>query len=433
MYNKRDPTQWKLSRKLNIQNIHSIVRLEKKLGVGSFGVVYKGTMLSNGQTVAVKEQKITENAVLIETEIESLYRVMQNGCGAYAIEIYDVIYDSIEHLIYIIMEYMPGGDMIRYFQTHAQPVNENDPQLKTLCRVLFNGINCIHDASMAHRDIKPANILYNANGQPKLSDFGLGCIRYCIGHAGTQNYMSPDILYSGNREISLTEWQSGDIWAAGCTLFEFVTHRSFAETPGGLNYVSARLFPNVLKLLQATFERDPIKRLRRWRTFSNTIIALPTPKATQNAAQPIVSQDVPKVKLQPQPQPQQFIPRRRTPQIPPPALLPEPLKEKTPNVQPEEQPVYDFVFGDVEPPTPIKQPQKRAVAAVAERVPGINGEPRPVKRALAQPPQRVLPQRPRFISPEFVPEPMELESPIMISDVSAEPMEIDDDNLFSFR
>ena len=122
MYNKGDPTQWKLSRKLNIQNIHSIVRLEKKLGQGTFGVVYKGTMLSNGKTVAVKQQELTEHAVLIETEIESLYHVMKNGCGAYAIEIYDVIYDSKQRLIYIIMEYMPGGDMIQYFQTHAQPV-----------------------------------------------------------------------------------------------------------------------------------------------------------------------------------------------------------------------------------------------------------------------------------------------------------------------
>lgn len=459
MYNPRDPTQWNLTRKLNVTRIESIVKLDKKLGEGSFGVVYRGKMLTNGKVVAVKEQSVSANAPLIQSEIEALYYVMQNGCGTYAIEVYDIIYDSRLQRVYIIMEYMPGGDLDNYIRKRAQPRDETDPSLVMLCRVLYNGVNCIHNADMAHRDIKPANVLFNADGQPKLSDFGLSCIQRCYFDGGTEVYMAPDIRYAGGQPISMLQWKSGDVWAAGCTLYEFITHRLYAETAGGLGYVSQKLFPNVLKLLQAAFERDPTARLKRWRALTNTLGALTAPiipraAVTKPVTQPIkqptkpaqqAKQAKPAEPLRPTPFRVQEGPlpialAKRINRIPPPPLQPEPLNEqpKAPKAQPEaEQPVYDFVFGPVENNPPIevvKTPAKQQVKRVLDQSPQRVVVTKQQKRAITGKAQRVpVFQTLAVLSPEFQPEPMELESPRASF---VQPMDIDTDDkadLFSFR
>lgn len=455
MYNPRDPTQWNLTRKLNVTKIESIVQLDKKLGQGAFGVVYLGRMLTTGRTVAVKEQSINTNAPLIQSEIEALYRVMESGCGTYAIEVYDVIYDSRSQRVYIIMEYMPGGDLHDYIVRHALPQDETDPKLTMLCRVLYNGINCIHNGGMAHRDIKPPNILFNADGQPKLSDFGISCVQRCYFDGGTPAYQAPEILYSGGRKLSIVDEQIGDFWAVGCTIFEFVTHRVYSETGGGLGYVSQKLFPSVFKLLQATFERDPTARLQRWRALTNTLGALTAPiipvvtqpiKQPAKTAQPIKQVEPPKqTPFRNQKGPLPIALARRINQIPPPPLQPEPLKEQ-PKKQPKsDKSVYDFVFDFVPdaPPrvievvkTPAKakrvldEPSQRVVATKQQK--RVLDEPpqrvvvakQQQKRVLGQAPQRVpTPQekKPALgvqtplspVSPEYGPVPMEVESPYL--------------------
>ena len=404
----RDPTKWNLTRKLNVTRIESIVQLDKKLGQGAFGVVYRGRMLTTGRTVAVKEQSINTNAPLIQSEIEALYRVMESGCGAYAIEVYDVIYDSRSQLVYIIMEYMPGGDLHDYIIQHALPRDETDPKLMMLCRVLYNGINCIHNGGMAHRDIKPPNVLFNADGQPKLSDFGISCVQRCYFDGGTPSYQAPEIRYSGGRKLSIVDEQIGDFWAVGCTIFELVTHRVYSETAGGLSYVSQRLFPNVFKLLQATFERDPTTRLQRWRALTDTLGALTAPitpraaaavtqpvKKPAKAAQPIKQPEAVKPPIKPTPFRVQEGPLpiaiAKPKLIPPPPLQPEPLKEQA---QPKsDKSVYDFVF-DFVPDAPPRVIEVVKTPAKAKRV--LDQSPQRVvatkqqKRVLDEPPQRVV-------------------------------------------
>eukprot|EP01062_Namystynia_karyoxenos_P032753 TRINITY_DN24136_c0_g1_i1.p1 TRINITY_DN24136_c0_g1~~TRINITY_DN24136_c0_g1_i1.p1 ORF type:complete len:757 (+),score=225.86 TRINITY_DN24136_c0_g1_i1:32-2302(+) len=72
--------------------------------------------------------------------------------------------------LYLIMEYMPGGDMMTWLIKY-DVFEERIAQFYTAELVL--AVHSIHKMRYAHRDVKPDNILLDANGHIKLSDFGL--------------------------------------------------------------------------------------------------------------------------------------------------------------------------------------------------------------------------------------------------------------------
>jgi len=83
-----------------------------------------------------------------------------------------------------------------------------------------------HQRGVIHRDIKPANILVDAQGQPKILDFGIarlndddaGGIKTRFGQIiGTLAYMSPEQL-SGSRHADVRS----DVYALGVVLYQLL-------------------------------------------------------------------------------------------------------------------------------------------------------------------------------------------------------------------
>ncbi|MCX6834043.1 MAG: protein kinase [candidate division Zixibacteria bacterium] len=120
---------------------------------------------------------------------------------------------------YIAMEYVEGRslrDMIKSEKLSLIRVIDFAVQL-------CDGLNEAHESGIIHRDIKPANILVNADGHPKIADFGLASIQG-LEHLtkagstlGTVAYMSPEQA-QGNEVDART-----DIWSFGIVLYEMIT------------------------------------------------------------------------------------------------------------------------------------------------------------------------------------------------------------------
>lgn len=98
--------------------------------------------------------------------------------------------------IYIIMEYVPGGELSTYLQTQGRIAEE---MVRTIARQTLRALHYLHKRRITHRDIKPDNILI-ASLDPlriKLSDFGLSKVveqeTFLKTFCGTLLYCAPEV------------------------------------------------------------------------------------------------------------------------------------------------------------------------------------------------------------------------------------------------
>jgi serine/threonine protein kinase len=125
----------------------------------------------------------------------------------------------------IAMELLVGGSLQRRMDS-ARQGKIQIKQAATWIMQAASGLGAAHDKGMVHRDIKPSNLLFDAEDQVKVADFGaillLENATWVTGvgqQVGTPAYMSPEQC-RGERVTPAT-----DVYSLGATLFELVTGR----------------------------------------------------------------------------------------------------------------------------------------------------------------------------------------------------------------
>jgi serine/threonine-protein kinase HSL1 (negative regulator of Swe1 kinase) len=145
-----------------------------------------------------------------EAEINALVKLNHPN----VIKIYN--YFRSESLVYMILEFCPGGSL-RDVIDNQGPIAV--PQLYELSRQLVSALAACHAFEIAHRDIKPGNILIDGYGRAKLADFGLACrpdiVSTSTQVAGSLPYVAPETLSE-----RCVDPRPGDIWSLGVTLYE---------------------------------------------------------------------------------------------------------------------------------------------------------------------------------------------------------------------
>ena len=194
------------------------------LGQGAMGVVYKGFDPHIQRQVAIKtvhKELLSHDdaqdslAARFRNEAQAVGRIMHPGVVA----IYDFGED--EETAYIAMEFIEGRNLDQVLAgTPLLP----EAQLLQIMDQLLDALTAAHAQGVWHRDIKPANILITANGQVKLTDFGIARIEnlgltQVAAMIGTPGYMAPE-QYMG-KGID----QRADIFAAGVLLYRMLTGR----------------------------------------------------------------------------------------------------------------------------------------------------------------------------------------------------------------
>ncbi|KAG5554301.1 hypothetical protein RHGRI_011983 [Rhododendron griersonianum] len=139
------------------------------IGKGAFGEVRVCKEKKTGHVYAMKKLKKSE--MLRRGQVEhvkaerNLLAEVDSNC---IVKLYCSFQD--EEYLYLIMEYLPGGDMMTLLM-RKDTLTEDEARFYVGETVL--AIESIHKHNYIHRDIKPDNLLLDRYGHMKLSDFGL--------------------------------------------------------------------------------------------------------------------------------------------------------------------------------------------------------------------------------------------------------------------
>jgi len=245
------------------------------LGRGGMGVVYRARQVRANRVVALKMLLSGEHAS--GTEL-ARFRAEADAVAALLHPHIVAVYDVGEHagLPYFSMEFCPGGSLVARLE--AGSITPHDAA--TLLLKLGRGVATAHAAGIVHRDLKPGNVLFTADGEPKVSDFGLakqlGRVGARAGEPtasgtvlGTPTYMAPEQA-SSSRAVG----PPADVYSLGAILYELLTGRpplQGATTYDTLLLVLTedptpprQLNPDVPRDLEAVclrcLEKDPTRR-----------------------------------------------------------------------------------------------------------------------------------------------------------------------------
>ncbi|KAF2400375.1 Pkinase-domain-containing protein [Trichodelitschia bisporula] len=169
-----------------------------QLGKGAFATVYRLATKMDGQFYAAKElekRRFMKNGRLdlkLHNEMEIMKSIRHNNIVNF------VSYREFKDHLYIIMEYVPCGDLQGYLQRHGVLP---EPDAKLMSRQIFDALAYLHSKKITHRDIKPDNILIACDDPfvVKLSDFGLSKVvsnneTFLKTFCGTLLYCAPEVF-----------------------------------------------------------------------------------------------------------------------------------------------------------------------------------------------------------------------------------------------
>jgi tRNA A-37 threonylcarbamoyl transferase component Bud32 len=199
-------------------------RLEKRLGQGGMGKVYRATDVSLNRTVAVKmirdEFFANQNAM---EKFRQESRVTASLAHPNVVTVHDFGLDTSQR-VFLVMELLEGITLREEFR---QKTRLTAGRTLELFEGICAGIGAAHARGLVHRDLKPENIFVsrpNVLELVKITDFGIAKTLSELANdsnatatgvlVGTMRYMSPEQLQG--KSIS-ARW---DVWALGVIAYE---------------------------------------------------------------------------------------------------------------------------------------------------------------------------------------------------------------------
>lgn len=217
------------------------VRLVKQIGRGGSGEVWLAEDLTLQRRVAVKilwpqAQGDARQRARLQNEALALAR-LQNSPAADRVVTIHARGQTEDGRQLLVLEYIEGGSLAdRLLDERNLPRALPPQEAADLVEQLARTVADLHYAGLIHRDLKPSNVLFTANGQAKLADFGLAHSSTAVERLtcseeilGTPQYMAPEQAEGRNEQVG----PAADVYALGAILYDCLTGRPpfLGETP----------------------------------------------------------------------------------------------------------------------------------------------------------------------------------------------------------
>lgn len=209
---------------MNSENLPKIpnYQIDCKIGRGGMAIVYKGQHVNLDRPVAIK--LLRPEAIANPRAIRRFFKepkILARFNHPNIVKIYDSGYvDPDKELLYIAMQYLPGGSLTAKMR-HGQL---SLPRIIEIIKLIAGALVVAHSKGVIHRDIKPENILFQENGEPVLTDFGIAkdltnnIQTTTLGTLlGTYRYMSPEQFQGKQLD------NRSDLYSLGIVLFEMLS------------------------------------------------------------------------------------------------------------------------------------------------------------------------------------------------------------------
>jgi eukaryotic-like serine/threonine-protein kinase len=197
--------------------------LERVVGSGAMGVVYRATDRVLGRRVAIKtiRDEIVSRDRAYQSYKTRFYReasIFGSLSHANIVALYDVG-ETHEGVPFLAMEYVAGASLAELRKRGRRLTLDES---MWLLAQLASGLDYAHANGVIHRDIKPSNILVGEGEEAKIADFGVAKLMgeeftQSRTRFGTPGYMSPEQVL-GRR---LTK--SVDLFSLGVVAFELLS------------------------------------------------------------------------------------------------------------------------------------------------------------------------------------------------------------------
>ena len=232
--------------------------LQKFIGTGSTGVVYKGksTNPKNNRTFSFKFNLKNNNRKGKYNEIY-YHKMLRHKYICQIMAFYKI--NNIQ--FFSASEFGEYGDLSKFLEKFLKRKNISETFVNYLAKPILEALNYMHKSKLIHMDIKKANIIIDSDFNPKLIDFSstFSFEKYKpndiikLPMLGTGRYMSPEIL--NKQEIEIKYGDKIDIYSLGVTLYNLL----FGIFPYGLNTVQGNNYEQIkehLKTAKLEFPSD---------------------------------------------------------------------------------------------------------------------------------------------------------------------------------
>ncbi|MCA9244843.1 MAG: serine/threonine protein kinase [Phycisphaerales bacterium] len=225
----------------------------RPLGQGGQGVVYRAKQDGTGRDVAIKA--LRAGPASEPDSLRRFEREIELVSGLRHPHIVSVFHTgwTLDGELFFVMDFVEGLPLRAAVQSADLSLEDALRLFSKIC----DAVQFAHGRGVIHRDLKPGNILVDAQGEPRILDFGLARAlgdqndRLTLTNEvmGTLAYMSPE---QARGEIDAIDTRT-DVYALGVILYEILTGALPFDLSGGM-----------WEALRRVAEGDPAPPTSRW-------------------------------------------------------------------------------------------------------------------------------------------------------------------------